>query len=103
MWAGAVGSSLAAGVTKEAIDKADYGVWDNNDIVYTVLGGVASAVVLDLFLKKSKKRRKYRPCNCYAESYKPKGNMNLDFFDITLSESHDITSALQAERILQLP
>ncbi len=103
MWAGAVGSSLAAGVTKEAIDKADYGVWDNNDIVYTVIGGVASAVVLDLFLKKSKKRRKYRPCNCYAESYKPKGNMNLDYFDITLSESHDITSALQAERILQLP
>ena len=101
-WAGAVGSSLAAGVTKEAIDKADYGVWDNNDIVFTVLGGIASAVVLDLFLKKSKKRRKYRSCNCYVDALRVPKARNFEYVDITSSGSRDITATLQTQRILQL-
>ncbi len=104
-WAGAVGSSLAAGVTKEAIDKAEYGLWDNNDILFTVLGGVASGVVLELFLKKSKKRKNYRSCNCYAGSFDRPGIGigNVDYFDITHSETRDITSVYQAQRILRLP
>ncbi len=102
-WAGAVGGSLAAGVVKEAMDKADYGEWDDNDVLFTTLGGIASGFVLDMFLKKSRKRRKYRPCNCYAESLGVPKTGNSVYVDITISESHSITSTLQMQRILQLP
>ena len=97
-WAGAVGSSLAAGIVKESIDKADYGVWDNNDILFTTLGGIASGFVLDLFLKKSKKRKKYTACNCYAIQLKPIKTVNIQNFT-----SRDIKANIQAQRILEMP
>jgi hypothetical protein len=103
MWAGAVGSSLAAGITKEQMDKVDSGVWDNNDILYTTLGGIASAVVLDLFLKKSRKRRKYRPCNCYDVTLSLPQTSKYRKMEIGNSKSHDIIAKLQAQRILEMP
>ncbi|MBD0778957.1 hypothetical protein HPE56_14245 [Maribacter sp. ANRC-HE7] len=103
MWTGAVGSSLAAGVVKEAIDQADYGGWDNNDIVFTVLGGIVSGFALDLLLKKTKKRRKYRSCNCYAALLTLPKTGNFRYVDITISASRNITSTLRSQRILQLP
>ena len=97
-WAGAVGSSLAAGIVKESIDKADYGVWDNNDILFTTLGGIASGFVLDLFLKKSRKRKKYTACNCFAIQLKPIKSINIQKFT-----SRDIKATIQAQRILEMP
>ncbi len=58
MWAGAVGSSLAAGVLKENIDRNEYDGWDNYDILFTTLGGVVSGLALELLLKKNKRSRK---------------------------------------------
>jgi hypothetical protein len=102
-WAGAVGSSLAAGVVKESMDKADYGVWDNNDILFTTLGGIASGFVLDLFLKKSKKRKRYRPCNCYAVQLKLPQTTRISYLEIGSFTSHNITSTIQAQRIIEMP
>lgn len=100
-WAGAVGSSFAAAIVKESMDKSKYGIWDNNDVLYTTLGGIASGFVLDLFLKKSGKRRKYRRCNCYAVKVKyPEGNP-ITVYDITSSSSRDITSSIQAQWVLK--
>ncbi|MGB5435845.1 MAG: hypothetical protein WBM98_08140 [Maribacter sp.] len=55
-YVGAVGTSLLAGLTKEALDRSKGNTWDNGDVAATVLGGVAVGVTLDLF--SGKKRRK---------------------------------------------
>ena len=55
-YVGAVGTSLLAGLTKEALDRSKGENWDNGDVAATVLGGVAVGVTLDLF--SGKKRRK---------------------------------------------
>ncbi|WP_216359343.1 hypothetical protein [Sediminicola luteus] len=57
MYAGAIGSSAAAGVAKELYDQPRHGVWDNADIAYTVLGGLISGVVLDLVLPRNRRSR----------------------------------------------
>ncbi|EAR01958.1 hypothetical protein [Maribacter sp. HTCC2170] len=102
-WAGAVGSSIGAGLVKETMDKADYGIWDNSDIVFTTLGGIASAVVLELFLKKSKKRKRFGPCNCYAVKLDFSKDSQIRYIDVANSRTHDIMAALQAQRILEMP
>lgn len=68
-WAGAVGSSLAAGLLKENIDKNEYGGWDNNDVLFTVIGGAASGLALDLLLKDKRRRGRRNVCNCNATFY----------------------------------
>lgn len=100
-WVGAVGSSLAAGLVKETMDKNKYGVWENGDIVFTVLGGIVSGLVLDLFLKSDGRRRRGKPCSCYALQIKY-SNPNNDFVNINIREngSRDIISNLQAQAIL---
>ena len=102
-WAGAVGSSLAAGITKEAIDKADYGVWDNNDVLFTVLGGIVSGLALELLIKKRVRGRIRVTCNCNTlnAQHLKKGNMMV--INITTYKSHDIIATLQAQRILEMP
>jgi len=55
-FAGAVGSSLIAGLAKEAVDKKNNNNWDNGDLAATVLGGVSVGITIDLFT--AKKRRK---------------------------------------------
>jgi hypothetical protein len=100
-WAGAVGSSFAAGVVKESMDKADYGIWDDNDILFTTLGGIASGFILDLFLKKSKKRKRFKPCDCYSLNLKLPRSSNKKVIDLAGNGSHDLAAAFQAQRILR--
>ncbi len=100
-WTGAVGSSLAAGMVKEAIDKADYGVWDNSDILFTTLGGLASGLALELLLRNKRRRGRGRACNCNALNLKRSVSTNETIFNITSFKSHDITSTFQAQRILR--
>lgn len=54
--AGAVGTSLVAGMAKEAIDKNKYGTWDNGDLAATVAGGVTVGVAIELFSGRKKRK-----------------------------------------------
>ena len=57
--AGAVGSSLLAGVIKESIDAGkEDNSWDNGDIAATALGGLTVGVTISIFNGKSKKKKK---------------------------------------------
>lgn len=100
-WTGAVGSSLAAGITKEALDKADYGVWDNYDVLFTTIGGVISGLALELLIKRKVSGRirvTYNGDILNQDLIKSNEVMN-----ITSYESHDIIATLQAQRILEMP
>ncbi|MCO5724132.1 hypothetical protein [Robiginitalea marina] len=55
--AGAVGTSLVAGVAKEAIDEAQDGDWDNRELAATALGGVVVGVTIEIFSGKKKKKK----------------------------------------------
>lgn len=55
-WAGAVGSSLATGLAKEAYDKSNSGIWQTDDVMYTTLGGVISGLALELLFKNTYRR-----------------------------------------------
>src|SRR6056297_2524897 len=55
-WAGAVGSSLAAGLAKETYDKSNSGIWQTDDVLYTTLGGVISGLALELLFKNTYRR-----------------------------------------------
>ncbi|WP_123803515.1 hypothetical protein [Maribacter sp. 4G9] len=65
-WAGAVGSSLAAGLAKETYDKTYSGLWQTDDVLYTTLGGVISGLALELLLKNTYRRngRSGKGCGC---------------------------------------
>ena len=55
---GSIGTSLLAGLAKEAIDQnRNDGAWDNADLGFTVLGGVTAGVTLSLFTGKKKRKR----------------------------------------------
>ncbi len=60
---GAIATSLAAGLAKEAVDKRRYGSWDNADLGATVLGGVTVGVTIELFAKKNGRRYQSRKMN----------------------------------------
>lgn len=99
-WTGAVGSSLAAGITKEAIDKADYGVWDNNDVLFTTLGGIVSGLALELLIKRKvpgRIRVTYKSDILNRDLLK-----DYEVLDIAASQSHDIIATLQAQRVLEM-
>lgn len=100
-WTGAVGSSLAAGIVKEAMDKAEYGVWDNNDILFTTLGGVVSGLALELLLRNKRRRGRSGACNCNALNLKRSLRTNETVFNIASYKSHNITSTFQAQHILR--
>ena len=56
-WAGAVGSSFGAALAKETLyDKPRGASFEGRDILFTTLGGVVSGLVLDMFLKNSRRR-----------------------------------------------
>lgn len=65
-WAGAVGSSLAAGIAKETYDKSNSGIWQTDDILYTTLGGIISGLALELIFKNTYRRngRSGKGCGC---------------------------------------
>ena len=56
-FAGSVGGSLLIGLAKESIDQNQYGGWDNEDLLATVLGGVTVGVTIDVFKQKKKRKR----------------------------------------------
>ncbi len=98
-WAGAVGSSLAAGLAKEAYDKADYGVWDNNDVLFTTLGGIVSGLALELLIKRRVSGRIRVTYNLDNLNQNPFRNDEAPY--IVTYESHDVIATLQAQHILQ--
>ena len=60
--AGAVGTSLVAGLAKEGLDKSQGKEWDNRELAATVLGGVAVGVTIEIFNGiKRKKRNRSKP------------------------------------------
>ncbi len=100
-WAGAIGSSLAAGVLKENIDKNEYGGWDNNDILFTVLGGAVSGLALNLILKDKGRRRNGKACSCYAIHYEGSIPLIIDIkLNTTENSSHDLGAYLLAQKII---
>jgi len=100
-WTGAVGSSLAAGITKEALDKAEYGVWDNNDILFTTLGGIVSGLALELLIKRKVPGRIKVTYN--GDTLNQDLIRNNEVLNIASYESHDVIATLQAQRILEMP
>ncbi|WP_298504712.1 hypothetical protein [uncultured Maribacter sp.] len=99
-WAGAVGGALVAGLVKESIDKADYGRWDNNDVLYTTLGGAISGLVLELLMNKNRRRGRGRPCSCYATSYNSEKAFSRVNVNVTISGSRSLSSNIQAQYFL---
>ncbi|MFS4468424.1 hypothetical protein [Maribacter sp. 2210JD10-5] len=54
---GSLGGSLLIGLAKESIDQNQYGGWDNEDLLATVLGGATVGVTIDLFKKRKIRKR----------------------------------------------
>ena len=104
-WAGAVGSSLAAGLSKEAYDGSNGGLVETRDVVYTSLGGVASGLLLELLLNKNKRsrggksrNRRGKNCGCLVvdldtEHFKEEKTIYIE------NGSRDIASSIQATSI----
>lgn len=99
-WVGAVGSALAAGIVKESMDEAKYGGWDNNDIIFTTLGGAVSGLVLELLMNKNRRRGSGRPCSCYATNYSLPNSYNNLNINVTELGSRSLTSNIQAQYFL---
>ncbi|MFD0797058.1 hypothetical protein ACFQZJ_06275 [Maribacter chungangensis] len=97
MWAGAVGSSLAAGLAKETYDRSRSLEWENDDIVYTAIGGIISGLVLDMIL--DSKRGSGKRCGCPPLAFNM-DNVNTDFVSHIASGSGDIVAAIQANHLI---
>ncbi|WP_116769851.1 hypothetical protein [Maribacter litoralis] len=99
-WAGAVGSSLAAGLAKEAIyDQSKGYEWETKDVLYTTLGGVLAGMAIDILTDNSRRRSGGgRSCGCLVAQ--------LDAHKVQLPKfvkngTGDITSELQAAYLLE--
>lgn len=96
-WAGAVGSSLAAGLAKETYDQSRGAVWETDDIVFTALGGIISGLVLDMVL--NKRRGSGKRCGCPPLALRVdaiKTNFITDFE----TDSGNIATAIQANYLI---
>ena len=99
-WAGAVGSSLAAGLLKEKMDYNEYGIWDDGDIIYTTIGGIISGLALELFFNEGRRRRG-KPCSCYAVQVDLLKLGTRDFeLHLDVNGSRDLSANLQAQSLL---
>ncbi|SDS00527.1 hypothetical protein SAMN05192545_0595 [Maribacter dokdonensis] len=101
-WAGAVGSAFAAGITKEAIYDSSRGAeWETRDVVFTTLGGVISALALEVFTGNSGNRRgsykRGKSCGCLV-TYFDSNKVQLPKFVET--GTGDIFSEVQAAYLL---
>jgi uncharacterized protein YfiM (DUF2279 family) len=56
--AGALASSLMAGLAKEAYDEHIYNGWDNRDLTATIMGGVTVGITIDIFSERKHRRNK---------------------------------------------
>ncbi|WP_419212188.1 hypothetical protein ACNR9Q_15780 [Maribacter sp. X9] len=101
-WAGAVGSSVAAGLAKEGLyDKPRGAAWETKDVLYTTLGGVISGMALDVLLRDSRRRSgggRGKNCGCLVVQFDDKENDVLPLYN--QNGSGDIASALQASYLL---
>lgn len=100
-WAGAVGSSLAAGLAKETFyDKPRGNEWEAKDVLYTTLGGVLSGMALDILTSNSRRRNgNGRKCGCLVAELD--FNQELDLPTFVENGTGDITSELQAAYMLK--
>ncbi len=100
-WAGAIGSALAAGIVKETIDKTEYGLWDNSDIVYTTLGGAVSGLALEFLLDSNSRRRgRGKPCSCYALNFNKRSNFSNLEISYYNNGSGSLSSSIQAHYLM---
>lgn len=103
-WAGAVGSSLAAGVAKEVWDESRRGTSDTDDVVNTVIGGAISGLLIDLFLKsdrRGKGKGRYRRgknCGCLVVDLDTERYNETPIIFIE-NGSGNIASTIQAQSI----
>jgi hypothetical protein len=100
-WAGAVGSSFAAGLAKETFyDKPRGNEWEAKDVLYTTLGGVLSGMALDILTSNSRRRSgNGKKCGCLVA--KLDFNQELDLPIFVENGTGDITSELQAVYMLK--
>ncbi|MFS4456845.1 hypothetical protein [Maribacter sp. 2304DJ31-5] len=99
-WAGAVGSSLVAGLVKET-DRSRNGEWQTDDVLYTTLGGIISGLTVDLLLKNNKRRgsrRRGKNCGCLIVYY-PSTNFGA-FMGFAENGSWDLGTAMQASYLM---
>lgn len=103
-WAGAVGSALAAGLAKEAIYDSSRGAdWETRDVVFTTLGGVISALALEVFVGNGGNgrggNRRGKSCGCLVAKLDNQYEIQLPSF--VENGTGDITSELQAAYFLR--
>ena len=103
-WAGAVGSAFAAGLAKEAIyDSSRGGAWETRDVVFTTLGGVISALALEVFMGNGGNgrggNRRGKSCGCLVAQIDHTNEIQLPSF--VENGTGDITSELQAAYLLR--
>lgn len=100
-WAGAFGSSLAAGLIKESYDKSSADLWQTDDVVFTALGGFISGLALDLLLDHNKRRRgrSGKNCGCLVAF---ENNVSPTYVPIiNKGGSRDIGSGIEASYLLK--
>lgn len=96
-WAGAVGSSLAAGLVKETYDQSRGATWETDDIIYTTIGGVISGLVLDMVL--DSRRSSGKRYGCPPLAFKM-NNVTTDFVSNIETGSGNISAAIQANHLI---
>ncbi|MEP2281493.1 hypothetical protein [Maribacter sp.] len=100
IWAGAVGSAFAAGLAKEAIYDSSRGAnWETRDVVFTTLGGVISALALEVFTGNGGSSRGGNSCGCLVAQLDNTNEIQLPVF--VENGTGDITSELQAAYLLR--
>ncbi|MDF4204800.1 hypothetical protein PXD56_17660 [Maribacter sp. SA7] len=103
-WAGAVGSAFVAGMAKEAIYDSSRGAdWETRDVVFTTLGGVISALALEVFTGNGGKgrggNRRGKSCGCLVAQLDNTNEIQLPVF--VENGTGDITSELQAAYLIR--
>jgi hypothetical protein len=100
-WAGAVGSSLLAGLAKEGIyDKSKGYEWETRDVLYTTLGGVLAGMALDVLTSNTRRRNGGgKSCGCLVTQLDTENEIQLPSF--VENGTGDIASELQAAYLLR--
>ena len=95
----AVGSSLAAGLAKEAIyDQSKGYEWETKDVLYTTLGGVLAGMAIDILTDNSRRRSGGgKSCGCLVAHF-DSNKVQLPKFVET--GTGDIFSEVQAAYLL---
>ncbi len=103
-WTGAVGGAFAAGLAKEAIYDSSRGAdWETRDVVFTTLGGVISALALEVFTGSGSNgrgsNRRGKSCGCLVAQIDHTNQIQLPVF--VENGTGDISSELQAAYLLR--